>query len=305
MFCCSCGKRIPDDSQFCENCGAQTEPIGAVHQQQPPLQPPLQQVAPSKKTPVGLIVGVAIVALVVVGAGGLFGARALFERNKQESVVELSAIDDADTEQIYEVEVGEEGILAEAPIIEEQPEVIAETAQPEVPIDTPAEQQNQFADYRGYVTGEIPSIGDFFWFTEDVKWDGLPPGRTTITDFNEIIGYWKAYKETIPMFQGDSRFLMWGNVEITGNEDQVNFTYLTENVIAFDEESSSDVDMSEWTDSSYLGSFRGGSLTFGDLEQYGIEVTIHEFYTLDGKQYAVGEESYISGEKSHIVLVRP
>jgi len=53
------------------------------------------------------------------------------------------------------------------------------------------------------------------------------------------------------------------------------------------------------------GRFSDGQLAVGDRDTKGLEMKIKDFYILGGKQYAVGEIIYISGEKERIVLVRP
>ncbi len=46
MFCEECGKQIPDDARFCENCGA---PVSFVEEPEPPYQEPLYQAPPSRE----------------------------------------------------------------------------------------------------------------------------------------------------------------------------------------------------------------------------------------------------------------
>lgn len=46
MKCRQCGAEIPDDSQFCENCGSKVERIEPAYQPQPQLQPQPVQVNP-------------------------------------------------------------------------------------------------------------------------------------------------------------------------------------------------------------------------------------------------------------------
>ena len=46
MKCRQCGAEIPDDSQFCENCGSKVERIEPAYQPQPQFQPQPVQVNP-------------------------------------------------------------------------------------------------------------------------------------------------------------------------------------------------------------------------------------------------------------------
>ena len=156
-----------------------------------------------------------------------------------------------------------------------------------------------------YEGDEMPTIGDFAWFTDNVKWDGLPKSRTMITDFNEITGYWKAYEESIPMTKGEGKFLKFFNAEISGTATRLTFTYHMKISSGFDEETGKSVNISAGNGESYKGSFSGGNFVAGNITSKGQEITINKFYYLDDMQYAVGKIKYISGEKSHFVLVRP
>ena len=162
--------------------------------------------------------------------------------------------------------------------------------------------QNSLNDYKGYADGETASIGDFFWYTEDVKWDGLPKGRTSITEFSAISGYWKAYTEDAHVMS-DEEFMKWFNAEISGDAGKVKFTYHTKNFTGFD--AGNTIDISSWDGENYDGRFSNGQLIVGDVTSMGAEITIKDFYSLNSKQYAVGEINYISGEKEYIALVRP
>ena len=201
---------------------------------------------------------------------------------------------------VYVLEVDEQPEVAPEP--EPEPE---ESVEPEEEPEPEPEQLFNFEGYRGYEDGETPSIGDFFWFTEDVKWDGLPADRTAITDFDSISGYWKAYTETIPMFEGEGEYLKWFNAEINGDANKATLIYHTKNFFASDMETGRTDDLSGMDGESYSGSFSAGQLVAGDMGTKGMEIIISEFYSLNGNQYAVGEISYKSNEKEYIVLTRP
>ena len=182
---------------------------------------------------------------------------------------------------------------------------------PEAPAASP-ESQNSFADYRGYADGETPSIGDFFWFTEDVKWDGLPAGRTALTDFGAVSGYWKAYTEELRTVLGepvlhDLDSAEWFNAEIGGGAGSATFTYHTRGFsgVEYQGQASVEYDLSFRDGDSQNGRFADGRLVVGDVDARGVELRLAEFYALDGKQFAVGEIEYVSGEYLLIALVRP
>ncbi|MEE0706185.1 MAG: zinc ribbon domain-containing protein [Adlercreutzia sp.] len=86
MICPSCQKAIPDDSAFCEECGAPIEP--SPHQAPTPAEPiilptpakPADPVAPSQEKSKGtlrLFSSIGIVAGILCIAAGIFGFVAL------------------------------------------------------------------------------------------------------------------------------------------------------------------------------------------------------------------------------------
>jgi len=283
MFCENCGKQIPDNSTFCEECGAKTG--GEIAGQAPPPPPRSERYVPtSAKLPQSyyeqpkqgkgwIIYLCAVFAFILLLVGAFFVKEYL--DNKTPSGENPPAV-----EQTNEQEASEP------------------TEQ------TPPEPKNAYEDYRGYTDTELPSIGDFFWFTEDVKWDGLPAGRTAITDFGSIAGYWKAYTETISTFEGEEEISKWFNAEISGDANQASFTYHTKGFTGLSGIDGT-VDISHEDGGNLKGRFSDGQLVLGDIVSKGIEVIIKDFYTLNGQQYAVGEVKITSGEKEHIVLVRP
>ena len=342
MFCENCGSELPEGSEFCGECGTRIEPDTPVNAQDktsappqqpvappppaananqmgqqapnyaqqpvaPPQQPvappppaahtnqmnqqapnyspqstgyyggqqPIQRPQPPKKSPVVLII-IIVAAVVLVGVGAFFGIRALIGNDDSAPVEDASPT------------------VTEGAISPPEEEAIPDP-----------EPLNPFEDFRGYKNSNEVSIGDFFWFTEDVKWGGLPADRTTITDFNEISGFWKAYTETIPMSQDEGEYLQWFNAEISGDADEATFTYHTKGFFGSDMGANRSDDISGQDGEYRNGSFSGDRLIVGDIDSNGEKITIKEFYTLDSAQYAVGEITFISGEKEHIALVRP
>ena len=276
MFCENCGSKIPDESAFCEECGTKIESSTSAS-----IQNNTTKTYAPKKKPVGLIIGM----IVVISAGGFFGIKMLNEKNNPTSGDNVfpSVSDGAAFPEILDAS-------------EKPKETSANTQKPE----------NNYKDYRGYEEGENASIGDFFWFTEDIKWEGLlPEGRTVIKDFDTISGYWKAYTETIPMFLDEEEYKEWFNVEISGNANKATFTFHTKGFTGFDAQTGESYDISMKDGEKHNGNFSGGELVVGDIETKGVEITIMQFYSFNGKQYALGEIEYISNEKQNIVLVRP
>ncbi|MCL1802570.1 MAG: hypothetical protein FWG30_02840 [Eubacteriaceae bacterium] len=168
-----------------------------------------------------------------------------------------------------------------------------------------AQTQNSYSSFFGYAEGEKASIGDFFWFTESVKWDGLPKGRAVISDFSQVAGYWKAYTETVQMFEGEQEELEFFNVEISGDAANAKFTYHTKGFFGSNMATGEDYDVSFRDKEAYIGRFSGSALIAGDIDTKGVKINIMSFYAINGSQYGVGEITWISGEKQNIALVRP
>ena len=293
--------------------GYSPQPTGYYGSQQP-VQQPVQQPHSPKKAPVGMIIGI-IAAVVVIGVGGFFGIRALLSaKDDQASVADVSPSESVSVSDSFDSPDSPEDTPAVSDNVlspatpEETPNASDKIVSPTTPEETPTpdpQPHNTYEDYRGYANGDDASLADFFWFTEDVKWDGLPTGTTAITDFNAIAGYWKAHTEYIPTFSGDGEYWKWFNAEISGNADQTVFTFHTKGFTYYDLETGLSGDISA-DDGTYLnGRFSDGQLAVGERDSTGLEIKIKDFYILDGNQYAVGEIRYVSGEKEYIVLVRP
>jgi len=338
MFCENCGNQAPAGSVFCEECGMRMDSDGTLGGQDnipgppPPAAPAyrMQQQVPeydpqsagyygeqsyggqpysTKKTPVGMIIGIAA-AVVVIGVGVFFGIRALSGNDDPASGSDASSSVSENLESPAVPEETPSTLDTDGSTVtpEETPSTSENADSPAITEEIPDAElhiQDPYEDYRGYLSGDEASLEDFFWFTEDVRWDGLPAGRNAITDFSDITGYWKAHTEAIPTYPGEGEYWKWFNVEISGNSDQATFTFHTRGFTAYDQETGRIDDISR-DDGFFLnGSFSDGQLVVGTIAANGIELIIRDFYTLDGKQYAVGEIIYITNENDYIVLVRP
>ena len=173
------------------------------------------------------------------------------------------------------------------------------TSTPQAPTPTPEPAAPSKSAYAG---DQTPTLDDFYWYTNEEPW---PEGTTFVTDFDEIKGYWKAYEEYVPRFEGDGSFLKLFNAVIGGDASRPTFTYDMTNSYGYDGETGDRVDVTAWHGDSYAGEFGEGILTVGDVEEVGVKILITEFYSYNGKQYAKGIEAYIDGGLMFIALVRP
>ena len=270
IFCENCGKQLDDNARFCADCGYAT----GVQQTAPaPPPPPVQPVYQAQ-----------------TGLQGKGGGK----KPASSGIVAVAAIAVLVVALIVVCVIFIPKILGGG---------LPPTANPAPagPV-VPAPQDGVTTVKTTYTGDEMPTIGDFFWFTES---DSFPADRTVITDFNEITGFWKAYEVSKPFSPEEGRFLKFFNAEIGGDAGQLTFTYRMANSGGFDEETGNTVDISKQDGEIYKGSFDNGALTAGDITTKGVQILIGEFYYYDGRQYAYGIEMYIDGDTMYIALVRP
>lgn len=312
IFCENCGTQLDDNARFCAGCGHATEPQQAapapppvIQQANTPAAPPRPaappQVAPAPPPPVqpvyqaqadppgkgggkkpstNVIVAVIVIAVLVVA---LIAACVIF----------IPKI----------LGGGETPAGPSAPAGPVTPAPQDSAADDETPAPVQEREPEQPAPTKpNYAGDEMPTIGDFFWFTET---DSFPADRTVITDFSEITGLWKAYEVSKTSSPEEAKFLKFFNAEIGGEAGQLTFTYRMANSSGFDEETGNTVDISLQDGEIYKGNFDNGALTAGDITTKGVQILIGEFYYHDGRQYAYGVELYIDGDSMYIALVRP
>ena len=150
-----------------------------------------------------------------------------------------------------------------------------------------------------FSTSTRPELSDFYWYMDDVYYEGLPYDSTPITEFSKLTGGWKALFYYDPDFTMDAYGFDYLNVTIGGSVDSVQLTvdWYKTNFGGYEE-----YDISDEEDSVLYGAFeQGGMYLSGD----GFGIWITEFYYLNGRQYAVGYMELQSGEPTYVALVRP
>jgi hypothetical protein len=149
-------------------------------------------------------------------------------------------------------------------------------------------------------TSERPGTEDFLWYTEGVYYDGLPEGVEPITDFNALAGSWKAFFWYDPDNTVNSYALEFLNISIAGEATAVTLTLDWYKMFAGDSYEENDYTSNE--DSVLSGTYAEGGITAGEP---GYTMHIYGFYTLYGKQYAIGSLELESGEPTFVAMVRP
>ncbi len=147
-------------------------------------------------------------------------------------------------------------------------------------------------------TSERPDLGDFLWYLEGVYYDGIPDNAAYINEFSNLTGGWKAVFYYDPEFTVDAFGYDFMNIVIDGSAENTSVTldwYLYYG-------DSEEWDKTDLNDSVLTGTYGADGITAGSP---GFMIYITDFYSLNGKQYAVGYLNLQSGEPSFVALVRP
>ena len=138
-------------------------------------------------------------------------------------------------------------------------------------------------------------IAEKFSYTEG--WTEMSPSAKRMTDFSDAVGFWKAVMLSDPENETeDGAFNDYFNVEISGSADD---TFVTFNWNRRVTESTGEV-LDLKSNSGYSGTFSNGSIT---AENNGT-VTITDFWSDNGTEYAVGKYTWHDGTAGYIGLIR-
>lgn len=148
-------------------------------------------------------------------------------------------------------------------------------------------------------TEERPDLEDFYWYTEDVQYNGLPSDASAITNLETLKDSWKALIIYDPDNAYDSYAMEFLNIDLAGAAEDLSITldwYLIlwgNNGESFDE--------TDMEDTVFKGQWDNGGLWASGAG------TIHltQFYEQNGKQYSVGTMDTPDGTPALVALVRP
>jgi hypothetical protein len=148
-------------------------------------------------------------------------------------------------------------------------------------------------------TEERPDLEDFFWYTEDVQYNGVPADANTVGNIGRLTGSWKALIIYDPDNEYDSGAMEFLNISIAGTEESLSLTLDWYHIFwSNDGESFDETDME---DSVFTGKWENGGLWASGLGT----IRLAQFYELNGKQYAVGTMDTPDGIPALVALVRP
>ena len=344
MFCPHCGKQLPDDSVFCDACGARLDgqPAPAPEQgfgqpqnfapeqnfDQPQNFEPAESYAPAQKfgSKVPLIAGIAVLALALAGGAIFFLGKG---KKGQETAAEET---DVQTEAAAAEEEPEEAAAAdtfaeeekeEAPadvIAETEPEPAAEEALPEEePEEETAEEPEEttaesFAgeDYAAAAgrlsTDDYAMATDFEWFLAILSKDGTGQDVTDASQSTRITG------DMQPLINGGWKAFICTEEGVYGSDVE---RYFNAGIDSEGEDFQITLNLKYLFDPNvgssveenevlvYDGTFDAAAGT-AECPADDSRITFDGFYiSNDGKrEYATGTYEWISGERDRIALMR-
>lgn len=276
MFCTNCGKQLEYGAAFCNNCGA-----AAVSTAPPPAAPGVQPGSfypgVKKRSPKGALIVVALIALAAAFVVWFTYFRPTNAFAESADVILLEG----------------NGSIAGNDSIAMLP---ADSAGAGIGGNFGAAEPNGAA----LSTTERPGMSDFLWYTEGVFYDGMPADASMIDEFSQLTGNWKAYILYDPENTVGSYSFEYLNVNVAGDPGNVTLTFDWYKMYAG--EAAEEYDYTDYEDTVIYGSFSEGGLLAGEP---GRAITLYSFYSLNGKQYALGYFQLESGEPAYVAMVRP
>ena len=160
------------------------------------------------------------------------------------------------------------------------------------------EETTEESDF--FSTDERPGLRDFDWFIEDYMNGNYIENAVDITDHKALNGGWKVMLFTDPyntMNAYSLRFLN-GTMTTSGNKVKLTLDYYR---------------MYEGGDGSYVDETDRQKETFSsewqnmfvEFDTGYSKITVYYFCEKGGKQYAIGNVEWISGEYGYFAMVRP
>ena len=166
------------------------------------------------------------------------------------------------------------------------------------PTSIPKPADRKAYDARNYSTSEMSRLQDFLWVTQDIVKGSLPPDHVRLTDFDELLGGWKAYiiDDLNGQYGSGIERLCSVNFTKDANGNGMTFTWVYVHNTKTDE---GNTDYTPPT--TFYGEMQNGR--FYGLGTGSIDMTA--FYVLNGHEYAVGQLHWPDTAIGTVFLVRP
>ena len=330
MFCRNCGQQIHDGASFCSNCGEQVvKSTGqtkqpAAQQQTPPIPPqtppapqprypqydnpqfrqgaPVYSAAPqpqARSNSALLIVIIVLLALLVLIGGVLLFIKPGYLLNRDGGYSGIPALNSTPEPVQTGLSSGsspDQALTvppAQTPEAEEN--VITDYPQGLIGGYDPSEDASQL-----YSTSERPSLSEFEWCCGQFGFvRGAPGNAELLSDVKDYNGGWKAMIIYDPDDPDGIFTREFDNVIITVDDNHLVQVVIDWYLLAPD-----------FSEISYLDdvadSVFNGSVTNTGISANGPAlISLDNFWTLDGKQYATGSLTGEDGISAYLALVRP
>ncbi|MBO4901481.1 MAG: zinc ribbon domain-containing protein [Lachnospiraceae bacterium] len=286
------------------------QPYGQQPYGQPPYgQQPYGQQPPRKKTPVALIIILAIVGVLAIGTVIFLvldkRARDADHAQMEEELASMSSGSKEGKKNSKKKEETEEETEEEEAEEEEE----KDTKESKKSKDVNAMTSEEAKEYAAFLsTTDRPGVDDFEWL-EEAYYDGKDleaifdqDGATVITNPELVEGDWKAcFRTKKGMSAEDNDAYRMFNVNIHSMDDKVTMTFdwwyysFSDPDDGYEQEYDKGTSHCKWN-SEYTG-FQN--------DDAGDRIEMKKFIDVDGHQYAYGEFMYPSGEEEYLILERP
>lgn len=140
------------------------------------------------------------------------------------------------------------------------------------------------------------NVDDFKWYMNDVYKNGIPTSGIIMSDFAKLEGEWRGFIWYDPENANNSKAMELAKVNISGTDRAPSLLIDWQTMITETEA----LNETTMQDTIYICTLSENGLISTD----GAGLKISSFYTLNGKQYAIGTIGTVDGISSYIALVR-
>ena len=160
------------------------------------------------------------------------------------------------------------------------------------------EETTEESDF--FSTDERPGLRDFDWFIEDYMNGNYIENAVDITDHKALNGGWKVMLFTDPYNTMNAYSLRFLNGTMTTSDNKVKLTL--DYYRMYEGGDGSYVDETDRQKETFSSEWQN---MFVEFDTGYSKITVYYFCEKGGKQYAIGNVEWISGEYGYFAMVRP
>ena len=323
MFCNVCGHNVRDGAAFCDVCGApiaqpkkmnpdtsdtsRQDPSGysgIQYQmyQQPgtPNQSGIQQPGSRLALIMAIVAGVVVLGTLCIL---LFVTPGFLRRTKDADKTSYQSATESKTEGLTEKSSVEVTIDTEA-VTESTTEKTETEVTTEAVTEMSAEDQKNalLAEAANLSTAERPNIAQFFWYTEGVRWDGIPAGIENISQRELLEGDWMMYMVTDPYYKANSYSERYLNANIHLEDDGSSVVIVLDWWTMTYEGGT--VDEAQYGDEKFTGSYDVSNRMVTQSSSYN-SLILTDYWKRGRNQFITGTFAWNDGVEGLVALVRP